>query len=83
MLNSEVREICAATIFQPSLEDGLLQRVRGEFHEMPGMRLTVEQAMRLWDLDRPTCIGVLCSLVTARFLERDQNGRYTRAHGGY
>jgi DNA-binding IclR family transcriptional regulator len=50
---------------------------------MPGMRLTVEQAMRLWMMDRGTCVKVLDSLVTAHFLERDLNGRYARAHSGY
>ena len=30
----------------------ILERVRGEFNEMPGLRLTPEQAARLWDLDR-------------------------------
>lgn len=65
------------------VNDMLLQRVRGEFGEMPGLRLTLEQAMRLWALDWRTCIDVLNSLVAAHFLERDLNGRYARAHPGY
>lgn len=83
MLNNDLGAKCAATIFPPPAEEALLQRVRGEFGEMPGMRLTIEQAMRLWCLDRPTCHDLLDSLVTAHFLECDPNGRYTRAHGGY
>ena len=34
---------------------GLLRRVRGEFFEMPGLGLTVDQAQRLWGLERNTC----------------------------
>ena len=83
MLNNDFRETCAAAIFHTPAGDALLLRVQGEFREMPGMRLTVEQAMRLWDLDLPTCNDVLRSLVATHFLERDLNGRYTRAHGGY
>ena len=59
-----MREKCTAAIF-PAGEDALMRRVRGEFGEMPGMRLTMEQAMRLWALDRPTCSDILDSLVAA------------------
>jgi hypothetical protein len=84
MLNDELREKCSATIFHPPvMEDGLLRRVRGEFTEMPGMRLTVEQAMRLWDLDRMTCSDILGWLVAAHFLQCDPGGRYARTHAGY
>ena len=64
-------------------DDTLLRRVRGEFTEMPGLQLTLDQAMRLWSLDRQTCCGVLNSLVSAQYLERDLSGRYRRLHGGY
>ena len=71
------------TIFKPSPEDALMKRVRGEYREMPGMRLTLDQAMRLWMLDRQTCSDVLSSLVAAHFLEQDRDGRFMRAHSGY
>ena len=32
----------------------LVHRVRGEFLEMPGLRLTRAQAQRLWGLDEET-----------------------------
>jgi DNA-binding IclR family transcriptional regulator len=70
-------------IVQRRADDQLLRRVRSEFNEMPGLRLTADQAMRLWALDGPTCHRVLDSLVVARFLAQDINGRYRRAHGGY
>jgi hypothetical protein len=61
----------------------LLIRVRGEFLEMPGLRLTIEQCVRLWSLDRETCEALLRALVEAGFLCRDSGGRYARTHRGY
>lgn len=61
----------------------LLNRVRGEFLEMPGMRITLDQAMRLWWMDRDTCTTVLGYLTTTRFLDRDRDGKFMMAHGGY
>ena len=33
----------------------IARRVREEFREMPGLRLTPAQATRLWGLEQPTC----------------------------
>jgi hypothetical protein len=60
-------------------KDALIERVRGEYLEMPGLRLTVLQAERLWALDEPTCESVLDSLVAAGFLAHARNGSYVRA----
>jgi hypothetical protein len=76
---AEVHESCSVTVYGTITEDNLLRRIRGEFREMPGMRLTLEQAGRLWDLDRATCAGVLGKLISARFLEIDGHGRYRKA----
>lgn len=43
--------------------DELTARVRSEYREMPGMRLTFAQACRLWQMDATTCSIVLASLV--------------------
>lgn len=75
-------EPCTVTLFRTSREDNLLRRVRGEFREMPGMRLTVDQAMRFWMIDRTTCTSLFDSLVAARFLELDATGRYHKTHCG-
>ncbi len=56
----------------------LLQRVRGEFLEMPGMRLTMDQARRLWALDLRTCRSILDTLVESKFLVRSRDGKYFR-----
>jgi hypothetical protein len=49
----------------------LVNRVRSEFIEMPGLRLRIDQAQRLWNLDRAVCENVLLSLVEAKFLGVD------------
>jgi hypothetical protein len=46
----------------------VVERVRGEFNEMPGLRLTPKQAARLLGLEPRTCDEVLDSLVAAAFL---------------
>jgi DNA-binding IclR family transcriptional regulator len=61
----------------------LENRVRAEFREMPGMRLSFDQAVRLWALDRRSCQAVLERLIAVGFLQRDDQGRYCKTHGGY
>ena len=56
----------------------LLNRVRSEFIEMPGLRLRIDQAQRLWNLDRALCESVLRSLVDAKFLGCYENDQYAR-----
>jgi len=82
-MTAVTHEPCTVTIFKTRAEDVLGRRVRGEYREMPGMRLTVDQAARLWTLDHDTCADVLESLVGAGFLEVDHDGRYRKAHCGY
>ena len=74
---------CSVMIHGSFADDNLMRRVRGEFGEMPGMRLTLDQACRLWTLDHDRCAAVLERLVAGRFLEVDGTGRYRKAHGGY
>jgi hypothetical protein len=59
--------------------DEWLDRVRGEYREMPGLRLTLAQAARFWSLDRGTCTRVLDALVKKRFLVVTSDGMYARA----
>jgi len=59
----------------------VVRRVRGEFLEMPGLRLTPEQARRLWRLDAAACEQVLGVLVDARFLARTSDGAFIRDDG--
>ena len=53
-------------------------RIRGEFLEMPGLRLTTEQARRLWRLDETACDAVLGALVDSRFLAKTRDGAFVR-----
>jgi Fic family protein len=45
-------------------------RVQGEYLEMPGQRLTVAQASKLWDVKEEVAAAVLENLVEQRFLRR-------------
>ena len=54
----------------------ILARIRAEYREMPGLRLTFAQACRLWQLDAATCEGVLQSLLAQNFLVRTANGSF-------
>ncbi|HKY22917.1 MAG TPA: hypothetical protein VJM31_17010 [Vicinamibacterales bacterium] len=56
----------------------LLNRVKAEFIEMPGLRLRVEQAQRLWNMDRASCEQLLRSLVDAKFLDYGPDDAYGR-----
>jgi hypothetical protein len=57
----------------------LVERVRGEFNEMPGMQLTEAQAARLWGLEPTACRGLVELLVGTEFLRRTPSGRIARA----
>ena len=51
--------------------ESLVARIRGEYSEMPGLRLTFAQACRLWQVDAPTCETLLEQLVSEAFLVQD------------
>ncbi|MQA29812.1 MAG: hypothetical protein GEU82_08235 [Luteitalea sp.] len=55
------------------------ERIRAEYLEMPGMRLTLQQVQRLSGFDTSICAPVLDSLVQARFLDVGSDGSYARA----
>ena len=59
----------------------LVQRVRGEFLEVPGLQLTAEEARRFWRLEEPLCNAILLRLVEARFLRRTREGAFVLCNG--
>ena len=59
--------------------DRIVCRVREEFREMPGLRLTPAQATRLWGLESDACRAVIETLVAADFLRWTDAGAVTRA----
>ena len=60
----------------------LLRRIKAEYIEMPGLRLTVAQAGRLWGLDGSACADLLDRLITERFLQRRPYGTDARLSEG-
>jgi hypothetical protein len=60
----------------PASSPELLARIRGEFREMPGLRLTISQACRLWQVDVTTCEAVLHALLAEGFLAQTSNGMF-------
>ena len=56
----------------------LLKRIRAEYLEMPGLRVSLPQAQRLFGLDRTLCKMVFDALVAEHFLCINQRGLYGR-----
>ena len=65
---------------EPSAQ--LLRRIQGEYLEMPGLQLTLQQAQRLWGLDGVVCEGLLNGLVALNFLTRRSDGKFGRFSEG-
>lgn len=61
----------------PSVSE-VLNRVRAEYLEMPGLRLTVEQVRRLCGVERDACQIALNALVNAKVLCLKSDGAYAR-----
>jgi hypothetical protein len=58
--------------------DDVLNRVKGEYNEMPGMCVTRTQAQRLWGLDSATCERVLITLLERGVVRRTSRGMYVK-----
>lgn len=56
----------------------LLQRIEGEYRELPALSVTAPQAERLWSLDSTTCSFVLMTLIQRGILRRTASGTYVR-----
>jgi hypothetical protein len=65
----------AKTHAAPQLDE-LIALVHSEYREMPGLSLTLEQAQRLWSLDRSTCVMLFERLVQMGVLRTTKRGRY-------
>jgi len=72
-VNLDVRWSVAAK--DDSIDARLVDRVLGEYREMPGLALTIEQARRLWGCDAVTCQRIADVLVERHVL------RWSREHG--
>lgn len=56
----------------------VIQRIRAEYLEMPGLTLRPEQVQRLCGVDSALCESVLDTLVESGFLSRRPDGAYGR-----
>jgi len=65
-----------------TIED-VVNRLRAEYLEMPGLRLRPEQVQRLCGIERTICHMVLESLVAAKFLCVSSDGHYARLTDGH
>jgi hypothetical protein len=59
-----------------SSREQLRQRIRGEFEEMPCLRLTCAQARRLFGLRADVCDRVLAEMVREQTLVRGPDDQY-------
>ena len=79
MLQTSASSTASEFLAQQDSRALIVERVRGEFREMPGLALTLAQAGRLWSLDAATCTEVLSQLVGSGFLCRRADGAFCRA----
>jgi hypothetical protein len=73
---SQPSEADGRCVLAQTLLDNLIPRIRGEYLEMPGLRLTPVQAQRLWGLTTAECEALMAALLDARFLRRTQDGSF-------
>jgi DNA-binding IclR family transcriptional regulator len=59
-----------------------IERLRAEFLEMPGLRLTLTQIHRFCGLERSLCSAALDTLVKEGFLCANADGTYARLTEG-
>ena len=67
----------------PSLDQRVLERLRAEYLEIPGMRLTSAQIQRLCGIEPTMCKPVLDALVKVGFLRLNPDGTYVRLTEGH
>jgi hypothetical protein len=56
--------------------DTLTDRIRAEFGDLPGLKVTFAQACRLWHADEAKCLAALEALVDEGFLRRSASGAF-------
>lgn len=54
----------------------LIDRIRREFTELPGLKLTPAQCCRLWHVDEQACRLAMTSLITEGFLRETPSGAF-------
>jgi len=69
------RDMVCALLTDPSIDTDLEKRIRAEFAEMPGLKLTLPQASRLFNVEHVRCERILVGLVT--------NGELSNSRGSF
>lgn len=54
----------------------LIDRIRREFTDLPGLKLTPAQACRLWHVDEEVCRTAMTSLITEGVLRQTPSGAF-------
>ena len=54
----------------------LIRQIRDEYQNMPGLKLTREQACRLWAVNDATCDAAIDALVEEGFLHKTGTGKF-------
>lgn len=72
------RDMRCAVLSDRSVDTDLETRIRAEFAEMPGLKLTLPQASRLFNVERVRCEQILLGLVTDGELS-NSGGSFLRA----
>jgi hypothetical protein len=60
----------------------LIELMRAEYEEMPGLALTKPQVRRLWGVECDTCDALLDEMVRRKFLRKTAGNLYVRAGNG-
>ena len=62
--------------------EAIVRRIVAEFHDMPGLVLSVKQASRFLGVDEAACARILASLTQAGILRRSPSEYYSRREPG-
>jgi hypothetical protein len=76
LVDIQFKALSISTPRLPSRAGDVAERIRCEFVEMRGFSPTVEQAARLFQVNRDECMRVLKRLVDEGFLRQTPDGRY-------
>ena len=63
------------TATDSAVDRALVERILGEYREMPGLALSLEQARRLWACDDLTCRTAINILIARGALHWSRDGR--------
>jgi hypothetical protein len=62
--------------------EAVVRRIVAEFHDMPGLVLSVKQASKFLGVDEAACARILAALTQSGVLRRSPNEYYSRREPG-